>query len=138
MYMASDVLTLLNIVFKITDKFCEEFGFDFRFYFSTPYLVMNLILKISVEEIDLIIDVDRHFSKERKTWGYILNVDRILETNTTGQSTGEKSNMVFRDINSLYSSAMSHCCLPCENYKRLNDPCDITFPDISTVKENGP
>jgi len=53
MYPASDVLTLLNIVCRNTDKIYEEFWLDLRYYFSTVHLVIDLILKISSEKIGL-------------------------------------------------------------------------------------
>ena len=43
-----------------TDKIYGECGLDLGYYFSTPHLVMDLILKISKEEIGLITDVDQH------------------------------------------------------------------------------
>ena len=64
-YMTSAVSTLLNIVCKNTDKIFLDFGYNF----STPHLMMDLILKISVEEIYLIIDVDQNFFVERSMRG---------------------------------------------------------------------
>jgi len=58
MYLASDVLTFLNIISKNTDKIYETFGLDLGQYFSTPYLVIDLILKISDATIVLITDMD--------------------------------------------------------------------------------
>ena len=69
MYLASDVLTLLDIVCKNTDQIYSEFGLDIGYYFSTPHLVMDLILKISREEIGLITDVDQHLFVERSMRG---------------------------------------------------------------------
>ena len=43
LYLASDVLTLLDIVCKNTDQIYSEFGLDIGYYFSTPHLVMDLI-----------------------------------------------------------------------------------------------
>ena len=51
MYLASDILTFLDIVCENTDKIHEEFGLYLGYYFSTPHLVMDLILKISGAEI---------------------------------------------------------------------------------------
>jgi hypothetical protein len=85
MYLASDVLTLLDCFCKNTDKIYLEFGFDLGYYFSTPNLVMDLILKISKEEIGLITDVDQHLFFERSMRvGYDFNGDRILKTDPTG------------------------------------------------------
>ena len=137
LYLASDVLTLLDIVCKNTDQIYSEFGLDIGYYFSTPHLVMDLILKISREEIGLITDVDQHLFVERSMrGGYVFHGDRVLSTDSSGQSTGAKSNAVFLDMNSLYPSAMSHYSLPCGNYQWLENPCE--FPDITTVEDNGP
>ena len=59
-----------------------------------------------------------------------------MKTDPTGQHTGEKSDAVFLDMNSLCPSAMSHYCLPSGNYKWLNNPCASNFPNIATVVEN--
>ena len=71
---------------------------------------MDLILKISREEIGLITDVDQHLFVERSMrGGYFFHGDRILTTDPSEQnSTCVKSNAVFLDMNSLYPSAMSH------------------------------
>ena len=71
--------------------------------FSTPHLVIGLILKISKEEIGLITDVDRPLCVERSMrGGYVFQGDRILESESTGQHAGEKPNTVFLDMNSFY------------------------------------
>ena len=125
LYLASDVLTLLDIVSKNTDQIYSEFGLDIGYYFSTPHLVMDLILKISREEIGLITDVDQHlFVELSMRGGYVFHGDRVLSTDPSGQSTGVKSNAVFLDMNSLYPSAMSHYSLPCGNYQWLENPCE--------------
>jgi hypothetical protein len=69
MYLGSDVLTLLDIVCKNIDQIYSEFRLDIGYYFSTPHLVMDLILKISREEIGLITDVDQHLFVERSIKG---------------------------------------------------------------------
>jgi hypothetical protein len=115
-YLASDVLTLLDIVCKKMGKIYEEFGLDMGYYFSTPHLVMDLILKISNVEIGLITDVHQHLFVERPMrGGYIFHGHRILETDPTVQRIGEKSDAVFLDMNSLYPLEMSHLYLPCGN-----------------------
>jgi hypothetical protein len=70
--------------------------------------------------------------------GYVFHGNRILETDPTGEKTGEKSDEVFLDMNSLYPSVMSHYSLPCGDYKWLNDPFASNFPNIASVEENGP
>ena len=139
LYLSSDVLTLLDIMCKNTDKIYEEFNLDLGYYFSSPHLVMDLILKISGEKIGLITDIDQHLFIERSMrGGFVFHGDRILETDPTGEKTGTKSNAVFLDMNSLYPSAMSHYALPCGDYKWLNDPQAPHFPNIDSVEENGP
>ena len=49
MYLASDVLTLLEIVSK-KDKIYEEFPLDLGYNFSAPSLMVDLILKNSDEK----------------------------------------------------------------------------------------
>ena len=81
MFLASDILMLLLIVLKNTDKIYEEFGLDLEYYFSTPYRVIDLILRISNEKISLITNIDKHFFVERSMrGGYLLHRDRVLKT----------------------------------------------------------
>jgi len=47
MYLASDVLTLLDNVCKNMDKIYDKFGLNSGYYFSTPHLEVGFILKIS-------------------------------------------------------------------------------------------
>ena len=124
---------------KNTDKIYGELNLDLGYYFSSPHLVMDLILKISGEKIGLITDIDQHLFIERSMrFGYVFHGDRILETDPTGEKTGTKSDAVFLDMNSLYPSAISHSALPCDDYKWLNDPQAPHFPNIDSVEENGP
>jgi hypothetical protein len=118
LYLASDVLTLLDIVCKNTDKIYGEFGLDLGYYFSTPHLVMDLFLKISKEEISLITDVDQSLFVKRSMRGrYIFHGDRILETDLTEQDTGVTSVGVCLSLNSLYPSALSRYSVRYANYK---------------------
>ena len=137
MYLTSDLLMLLNIVRKNTDKLYEEFVLDLRHYFSTANLVMDLILKLSHEKLGVITDVDQHlFLEKSMQGGYVFHGDRIMGTAATGQRTGEKSNMLYLDMDSLYPSAISHLRLPHRNNKWLENPSASNFPDVSSVKEN--
>ena len=95
MYLASDVLTLMNYVCKKTDTIYMELGLDLGYYFLTPHLVINLFLETSDEKIGLITNVDQHlFVEISMRRGYIFNRDRILKTDPTGQRTSYKSNAV--------------------------------------------
>ena len=117
MYMASDVLKYLHIVFKSKNKI-KEFWLDLGYYFSTTHLVLDLILKTSNEKIGLISDVDRYLFAERSMrGGYVIQGDRIMETYPTGKRAAEKSNVAVLDMNSVYPLEMTHFSLPCGDYK---------------------
>jgi len=62
---------------------------------------MDLILKISKEEIGLITDVYQLLFIETIREGYVFNGDLILETDPTEQCTSENLITVFLDMNSL-------------------------------------
>ena len=49
----------------------------------------------------------------------------------------EKLDAAILDMNSLHPSAMSHYYLSCGDYKRLENPYDPSFLDISSVERNG-
>jgi len=96
-YLASDALTLLDFLYRNADKIYSEFGLDLGYYFSTLHLIMDLILKISKEEIGLITDVyQRLFVERSMRGGYAFYWDLYLEIYPTGQSTGEKWMQFFR------------------------------------------
>jgi hypothetical protein len=83
--------------------------------------------------------MDQNLFVERSMQGgYVFHGDRILETDPTGQLTGEKSNAVFLDMNFLSPSAMSHVYLLSGNYQWLDNPSSPDFPNIHTLDENGP
>jgi len=116
MYLASEILTLLDIVCKNTEKICQEFGFDLGYCFLTPHLMMDLILKVGKEEIGVIADMDQHLFVERSTRGvYVFHRNCILVIYPTGQRTAEKSDVVFLDMNFLYRSVMSNNSLTFSN-----------------------
>ena len=138
MCLSGDVLTLLDIVCKTVDNICEKFGLDLGYYFSTPHQVMDLILRISRKEIGMITDRDQQLFVERSMrGGGVIHGDGILETDPTGQRTGDKLNVVFLDMNSLYPFAISHYSLPCGN-KWLDNTFALNFPEIATFETNGP
>ena len=129
----------MDIVCKNTGKIYEEFELDLWLSFFKPSSGMDLILKISNTKIGLITDVDQQLFVERSMrGGYVFHGDRILETNQTGPHTGEKPNVVFLDMNSLYLSAMSHFSLPWGHYTGLDYPSKPNLPDITSIEENGP
>ena len=61
-YLASDVLTFLDVVCNNMDKTYVEFGLDLGHYFPTPQLEMDLRLKIGKVAKGLITDIDQHLS----------------------------------------------------------------------------
>ena len=77
----SDVLTLFSIVCKSMEKIYKEFLLDLGYCFSTPPLVMDLILKIINEKIGRIANMNQHLSEGRSTRRrYIFHGVHILET----------------------------------------------------------
>ena len=59
MPLASEIMTLLDILCKNTDKIYEEFGLELGYYFTTPLLVMDLIFETRDEKIGLITPTDQ-------------------------------------------------------------------------------
>ena len=107
---------------------------DLGYYFSTPHLVTDLILKISKEKIGFVTNVDQRLFLEISLRGrYIFNGDCIPENDSTDKTLDE----VLLDKNS-HLSAMSHYSLACGHYKWLSDPFSLNFPDIATFKGKGP
>ena len=103
----------------------------FGVFFSTPYLVMNLVLNFSKENIGKITDMDQHlFVKISIREGCVFHRHRILETDPTGQHTEEKLDAFFLDKKSFYLSATSHYSLACGNYQWLNNSRDPNFPTL--------
>ena len=139
MYLVIDLLTLLDIVCKNTDEIYQGFGLDWINDFWNPQLVMDIILQISNEKIGLITDGDQQlFVGGSLTGEYFFNGDIILENYPIGQCNGEKSNVFFFYVNSLHLCSMFHYCFRRANQKWLKNPCDLSFPFVSSAEENRP
>ena len=86
----------------------------------------------------LITNVDQHIRREIHAREYVFYRVGILEIDPTGKRTCENLNMVLLYMNSLYPSAVAQYSLSCGNYKWLDNPCDSSFSNISTIEEYGP
>ena len=71
MYLTSDVLTSLDIVYKTQIKYTRNLGYIWGIIL-TPHMVIDLVLRISKEKTSLITDVDQHLFVERSVRGGIL------------------------------------------------------------------
>ena len=137
MYLSSDVLTLLYIICKNTDKIYDAFRFDLGYYFLNPSIMMDLVLQINNEKTALITDMDQHLYVEWSMKGGYFTRIVSRKLNPTGQRTDLKLDAVLLDIDSLYLLVLSHYSLPCGKYQWLGNPYDSSLPNISNVVENG-
>ena len=140
LYLKSDVLLLAD-VFKSFRKTClQYYKLDPCYYFTSPGLSWDAMLKKTDIILELMIDVDMfQFIKKGVRAGVSYIANRYGKANNKymkkyNEKVPSKYIMYF-DANNLYSWAMSHY-LPTGNFRWMTDK-EISKIDSGKYKENG-
>ena len=65
LYLKTDVLLLVDVFEKFINTCLNYFGLDPCYYFSSPGLSWDAMLKMTKVELELIIDIDMHLFIEK-------------------------------------------------------------------------
>ena len=124
-YLKADVLLLADVFENFRKTCLQYYGLDPCYYFTSPGLSWDAMLKMTNIRLNLISDVDMYQFVEKGMRGgvsYIAN--RFGEANnkymTEYDETAPEKHIMYLDANNLYGWAMSQY-LPTGGFKWLNE-----------------
>ena len=141
LYLKTDVLLLADVFEKLINTCLDYYALDPCYYFSSPGLSWDPMLKMTEIELDLISDIDMHLFIEK---GMKVGISYIAKryskaNNNHMQSYNAKKPskfMTYLDANNLYGWAMIQY-LPYSGFKWLNQK-EISDFCLNSVRENSP
>ena len=136
LYLKCDVLLLCDVFEKFIDICLKYYGLDTCYYFSSPGLAWDAMLKMSGVRLRLIDDVDMHLFIEKGMRGGISYIaKRYCRANNEFvkgyDSSLEKSFICYWDVNNLYGAAMLEYLRP-DEFEWLSDD-EINGIDFNCV-----
>ena len=107
LYLKTDILLLADVFEKFIDTYFKYYWLDPCYYFSSPGLSWDAMLKITGIESELISDTDMHLFIERGMRGGISYIaKRFSKANNkymTSYDVNEPSKYItYLDVNNLY------------------------------------
>ena len=148
LYNEIDVLLLADIFENFREVCLENYKIDPAYYFTSPGLFWDAMLKETKVELELLSDIDQYYFFKRMIRGGISNVsNRYAEANNIYMGDlynpkKENSHIVYFDANNLYGFIMMQK-LPYKGFKWMTEkelenwkeiPCAIEV-DLEYPKE---
>ena len=124
LYLKSDILLLADVFENVRKTCLKYYKLDPSYYFSSPGLSWDAILKMTDIKLELITDVDQYLFIERASKGgvsYIAN--RYAKANNKYMKKYDENlpskYIMYLDANNLYGWAMSQY-LPTGSFRKTN------------------
>jgi hypothetical protein len=141
LYLETDVLLLADVFENFRRTCMESYGLDPAHYMSAPSLSWDAFLKKSVEEIELVSDMDMfQFFEKGMRGGTSYIAHRYSAANNKYMETynedDESKYLIYLDANNLYGWAMSQP-LPNGEFKWVDDLDSIVIDDYIGDKGRG-
>ena len=148
LYNEIDVLLLADVFENFREICLENYNIDPAYYFTSPGLFWDAMLKETKIELELLSDIDQYYFFKRMIRGGISNVsNRYAEANNIYMGDlydpkKENSHITYFDANNLYGFIMSQK-LPYRGFKWMTEeelenwkeiPCAIEV-DLEYPKE---
>ena len=140
LYLKPDVLLLLCDVFeKCINTYLNYYGLDPCYYFSSPELSSDAMLKIAKIELEHISDINMHLFIEKCMRGGISYIAKSYSKANNKymenyDNTKKNTFIMYFDANNLYGWAMTQY-LPYGNFKWMTKK-EIDKFDLGLIKEN--
>lgn len=139
LYLKTDVLLLADIFENFRDVCIAAYGLDPAYYYTTPGLSWDAMLKMTGVELELLTEIDMLLFFERGIRGGISQCcNRYAKANnkyiSSNKSKSPQTFLMYFDACNLYGWAMTQC-LPHGGFEWVTD---WTNMNIMTIPENGP
>ena len=136
LYLKSDVMLLADVFEKFRSTCLKHYKLDPAHYYTSPGLAWDACLKITGQNLDLLIDYDMLMMFERGIRGGITHISkRYSEANNKymkSYDSKKKSKFIqYLDANNLYGWAMSQN-LPTHGFKWMKD---LTLEKVDEILE---
>ena len=113
LYCLLDVALLGEVVMHFRNLIFIDIKLDLFQYISLPQAALDIMLKTTKNELELISDSTMHFLIEKNIRGGVVFCgDRYMENDLTDS----KNDIIYVDVNSLYATSMTFK-LPYSNYE---------------------
>ena len=134
--MKKDILLLADIFENFIAGCLKVYGLDPCYYFSSPGLSWDVMLKMTDVKLEKISDIDKYLFIEKGLRGGISYIaKRYAKPNNkymTDYNPKKQSTFIsYLDMNDLYSWTMSEY-LPCEGFKWLENVYGV---DVMLINE---
>ena len=138
-YLKSDVLLLADIWENFRAVCYKNYGLDCEYYYTSPSLSWDAMLKITNIELELITDLDQYLFIERGIRGGISQISHRHATAnnkymSTYDETKTESSIVYLDANNLYGHAMCQY-LPYKDFEWSEEVFNVE--DIMNLDDEG-
>ena len=152
LYCLSDVLLLADVVMERRDTMWNLFQLDMSRYLSLPHMALDIMLKMTEAEIELISDIDMNYSLMRNIRGGHSFVNlRYARQKKKGERAEQKPyrndnsvhyddgvdedvSISYLDANNLYGAAMSFP-LPYSDFRWLEKEEVDVFDPLQDINE---
>ena len=137
LYLKTDVLILVDVFEKFINRSLEFYKLDPSYYFISPGLSWNAMLKTIEIRLELISDIDMYYFVEKGLKGGRFYISkRFSEANfkymKNYDSTKKSKYIIDLDANNLYRWKMSRY-LPYGELKRIKNVDNV---DVSSISKN--
>ena len=137
LYLKTDVLILVDVFEKFINRSLEFYKLDPSYYFISPGLSWNAMLKTIEIKLELISDIDMYYFVEKGLKGGRFYISkRFSEANfkymKNYDSTKKSKSIIDLDANNLYGWKMSRY-LPYGQLKRIKNVDNV---DVSSISKN--
>jgi len=140
-YMKSDVLLLSDCFQNFRQTMISTHGLDCLYFPSLPSMALQVALKMTEVELDLITEADQYLLLESNIRGGLSYVaERYAKANDPSLPDFDPerpiSSLLYVDANSLYASSQI-CELPVGNFRFLTSD-EIENFDVMSIRDDSP
>ena len=137
-YLKKDVLLLAYVFEKFIDPCLKFYKLDPYYYFSSPTLSWDAMLKMTAVKVENILNIEVYLFIEKRLRGIFYIAKRYAKANNKRKKNHDPTKLskciTYLDMNNLYGGAMSRH-LPYGRFKWLKNAVNF---DVNSICEKSP